>query len=160
MLEVVPCDSSVFCTPPLDPCALFSLSFSCSKTPLKWWISSHTIFLLFNVDSLDHQRCGCRARAAFPFATVPNISFILRADSAFSTAIFTFYFRPVIIEGWAFFPSGLRESHSIWISRSFPNLYSSTSDSVGSFSFVDELYSTTFVKELGTPDQFFLNFTD
>ena len=41
---------------------------------------------------------GCRPRPAFPFVTVPIISFIPRADSAFSTAIFAFYFRPVITE--------------------------------------------------------------
>ena len=49
------------------------------------------------------------------------------------------------------------ESRSIWKSRAFPNLYSSTSDNVGSFSFVDELSSAMFVKELGTPHQFFIN---
>ena len=32
-----------------------------------------------------------------------------------------------------------------------------TSDNVGSFSFVDELYSAMFVKELGTPDHFLIN---
>ena len=123
-------------------------------TSSRWWISSDAIFLLFNVDSLDHQRCGYRPWPAFPFATVPIISFVLRADSAFSTAMFAFHFRPVITEGWAFFTSGSRESRSIWKSYTFPNLYSSTSDNVGSFSFVDELYSATFVKELGTPNHF------
>ena len=127
MLEVSPCDNTVFFTLPLSPCTLFPLSYSCSKTPSsRWWISSDTIFLLFAVDSLDHQRCGCRPRPAFLFATVPIISFIPRADSAFSTAIFVFHFRPVITEGWAFFTSGSRESRSIWKSCAFPNLYSST----------------------------------
>ena len=139
--------------------ALRSVSFcptavaKCLTSPRRW-ISSDTIFLLFAVDSFDHQHCGCRPRPAFPFATVLIISFILRADSAFSTAIFAFYFRPVITEGWAFFTSGSQESRSIWKSRAFPNLYSSTSDNVRSFSFVDELYSATCVKELGTPNHF------
>ena len=31
VLEVSPCDSSVFCILPLSPCALFLLSYSCSK---------------------------------------------------------------------------------------------------------------------------------
>ena len=56
--------------------------------------------------SLDHQQCGCRPRPAFPFATVPIISFILRADSVFSTAIFAFDFRLVITEGWNSSPVG------------------------------------------------------
>ena len=114
-------------------------------------------FFLFNMDSLDHQRYGWRSRPAFPFATVPIISSILRADSAFSTAIFAFHFRPVITEGWAFFTSGLWELCCIWKSRTFLNLFSSTIDNIGSFSFVDERYSAMFVKELGTPNHFFIN---
>ena len=110
MLEVSPCDSSVFHTLPLSPCALFPLSY---------------------MDSLDHQHCGCRPRPAFPFATVPIISFILRANSAFSTATQQLHFWLVITEGWVFFTSGSQESRSIWKSRTFPNLYSSTSDNVG-----------------------------
>ena len=137
------------------PCFLCSTAVAKRLTSSKWLISSDTIFLLFAVDSLDHQRSGCRPSLAFVFATVPIISFILRADSAFSTAIFAFHFRPVITEGWAFFTSGSRESHSICKSHAFSNLYSSTSDNVGSFSFVDQLYSATFVKEFGTPNQFF-----
>ena len=144
MLEVAPCDSSVFCTLTLGLCALFPLSYISSKTP------PDTIFLLFNVDYLDHQRCGCRPRHDFPFATVPIISFMLRADSAFSVVIFAFHFRPVITEGWAFFICGLWKSSSIWKSRAFHNSYSSTSDNVGSFSFVDELCSTTFVQDLNS----------
>ena len=157
MLEVFPCDSSVFCTLPLSPWALFPLSYCCCKTPnlLKMMNFFWHHFLLFTVDSLDHQYCGCRPRPAFPFASVPIISFILRADFAFSTAIFAFHFQPVITEGWVFFTSGSWESYNIWNSCAFPNLYSSTSDNVGSFSFVDELYSDTFVKELGTPNHFF-----
>ena len=133
---------------------LFVFQIKARSRLVTWWISSDTIFLLFNVDSLDHQRCGYRSRPAFPFATVPIISFILRADSAFSTAIFAFHFRLVMTEGWVFFTSGSRESHSIWKSRTFLNLYSSTSYNVGSFSFVDERYSATFVKELGTLNHF------
>ena len=156
MIEVFPCESSVLCILPLSPRVLYPLSYSCSKTPnfLKMIDSFRHRFLLFAVDSLDHQRCGCRPRPAFPFATVPNISFILRTNSVVSTAIFDFHFRPVITEGWAFFTSGSKESLSIWKSRAFPNLYSSTSDNVGSFSYVDELYSATFVKELETPNHF------
>ena len=123
-------------------------------------LTSETIFLLFIVDSFDHQCCGWGPRPALSFATVSIISFILRANSAFSTAIFTFHFWPVIMEGWAFFPSGSRESHSIWKSHALPNLNSSTNDNVGSFSFVDQLYSATFIKKLGTPDHFFNIFTD
>ena len=37
------------------------------------------------------------------------------------------------------------------------HLYSSTSNYVGSLSFVDELYSATFVKELVSPNHFFIN---
>ena len=142
------------------PCFFCPTAVAKRLTTSRWWNSSDTIFLLFNVDSLEHQRCGCRPRPAFPFATVPIISFILRADSAFSTAIFAFHFQPVITEGWAFFTSGSRKSRSIWKRRAFPTLYSSTSDNVGSFSFVDELYSATFVKELGTPNHFLNKFTD
>ena len=108
------------------------------------------------MDSLDHQRCGWRPRPTLPFATVPIISFILKADSTFSTAIFAFYFWLVITEGWEFFTRGSQESHSIWKNHTLPNLCSSTSDNVGSFSFVDELYSATFVMELGTPNHFFV----
>ena len=85
-------------------------------------LTSDTICLLFNVNSLDHQRCGCRPRPAFPFDTEPIISFILRADSAFSTAIFAFYFRSVITEGWAFFTSGLRELSLIYIPQQVTTL--------------------------------------
>ena len=151
MLEVYPCDSSVFCILPLSP---LSTAVAKRLTSSIWWISSDAIFLLFAVDSLDHQRCGCRPRPAFPFSTMPIISFILRSDSAFSTAIFVFLFRLVITKGRAFFTRGSRESRSIGKSHAFLNLYSSTSDDVGSFSFVDELYSATFIKELGTPNHF------
>ena len=72
-------------------------------TSSRRWISSKIIFLLFIVDSLDHQHCGWRPRPALPFATVPIISFILRDNSALSTAIFAFHFWPVIKEGWVFF---------------------------------------------------------
>ena len=94
------------------PCFLCPTAVAKRLTSSRWWISSDTIFLLFNMGSLDHQHCRCRPRPAFPFATVPIISFILRTDSAFSTAIFAFHFRPVITEGWAFFTSGSRESAS------------------------------------------------
>ena len=113
-------------------------------TSLRWWISSESIFLWFIVDSLDHQCCGWMPRPALAFDTVQIISFILRTDSVFSTAFFAFHFWPVITEGWAFFTSGSRESCSIWKSRALPNLNFSTSDNVGSFSFIDELYSATF----------------
>ena len=124
------------------------------------WLPQNYEFLLkpflylFIVDSLDYQRCGWRPRPALLFATVPIISFTLSTDSAFSITIFAFHFRPVITEGWAFFTSGLWESRSIWESCALPNLNSSASDNVGSLSFVDELYSATFVKVLGTTDHF------
>ena len=60
------------------------------------------------------------------------------------------------MKGWVFFTSGLQKSCSIWKSHALPNLNFSTSDNIGSFSFVDELYNATFVKELGTPNQFFI----
>ena len=149
---------TVFCTLPLGSCALFPFSYSCSNTCdfLKMMNFFRNHFLFFIVDFLDHQRCGRRLRPALPFASVPIISFILRADSAFPTAIFAFHFRPVIMEGWAFFSCGSRESRSIWKSHSLPNLNSSTSDNVGSFSFVDELYCATFVNELETLNHFFV----
>ena len=56
------------------------------------------------------------------------------------------------------FTSGSTEPHSIWKSRALPNLNSSTSDFVGSFSFVDELYNAAFVKDLGIPNHFFRHF--
>ena len=136
------------------PCVLRPTAIAKRLTSSRWWISSETIFLLFIVDSLDHQCCGWRPRPALPFTTVLIISFILRDDSAFSTAIFAFHFQPVITEGWVFFTRGSRESRSIWKSCALPNLNSSTSDNVRSFSFVDELYKDTFVKELGTPNSF------
>ena len=113
MLEVSPCDSSVFAFSHLvhAPSFLWPTAVAKRLTSTRWWISSDTIFLLFAVDSLDHQRCGCRPRSAFPFTTVPIISFILRADSAFSTAISAFHFRPVITKGWTFSPVG-HESHA------------------------------------------------
>ena len=137
------------------PCFLCHTAVAIRLTSSRW-ISSKTIFLLFIVDSLDHQCCGWRPRPALPFATVPVISFILRANSAFSTAIFAFHFRPVITEDWAFYTNGSWELHSIWKSHALLNLYSLTSDNIRSFSFVDELYSAMFVKELGTPNHFFI----
>ena len=59
--------------------------------------------------------------------------------------------------GCALFTSGSTESRNIWNSRALTNLNSSTSDFVGSFSFFDELYNATFVKDLGTPNHFFRN---
>ena len=53
--------------------------------------------------------------------------------------------------------SGSTESNSIWNSRALSNLNSSTSDFVDSFSFVDELYNATFVKDLRTPNHFLRN---
>ena len=99
-------------------------------TSSRWWISSDNIFLLFAVDSLDHQRCGCRPRPAFPFATVPIISswgLIQHSQQLFLPSI----------SDREFFISESQESRSIWKSCAFPNSYSSKSDNVGSFSFVD-----------------------
>ena len=127
------------------PCFLCLTAVAIHLTSSRWWISSETIFLLFNVHSLDYERCGWRPRPALPFATVLIISFILRADSASSAAIFASHFQPVIMEGWAFLSSWLWETRGIWKSRALPNLSSSTSDNVGSFSVVDELYSSIFV---------------
>ena len=87
-------------------CFLCPIAITICLTSLRRWISSETIFLLFIEDSLDHQWYGWRPRAALPFATVPIVSFILKANSEFSTAIFAFHFQLVITEGWAFFTSG------------------------------------------------------
>ena len=137
------------------PCFLCPTAVAIRMTSSRWWISSETIFLLFIVDFLGYQRCGWRPRLALPFATVPIISFILRANSAFSTAIFAFHFRPVITEGWAFFTSRSWQSRSILESRALSNLNFSTSDNVGSFSFGDELYSAHLLRYL----QFFYLFS-
>ena len=51
------------------PCFLCPTAVAKGLTSSRWWISSDTIFLLFAVDSLDHQRCGCRPRPAFLFAS-------------------------------------------------------------------------------------------
>ena len=102
---------------------------------------SFCLWILWTTNTVDE-----RPRSSLPFVTVPIISFILRDDSAFSTAIFAFHFRPFITEGWAYFTSGSWESRSIWKSRALPNLQSWTSENVGSFIFVDDLYSATFVK--------------
>ena len=135
------------------------LSYSCSKTPN---------FLKMMDFFRHHFSSVCRGffwpprrwMYAYSFTTLPIISFIQRANSAFSTAFFAFHFRPVITEGWAFSTSGSRELRRIWKSCNFPNLYSSTSDNVGSFSFADELYSATFVKELDSHNHFLNRFTD
>ena len=79
-------------------CFLCPAAVAKCLTSSRWWISSNTIFLLFNVDFFDHQTLTM-PRPVFPFATGPIISFILRDDSVFSIAIFAFHFRPVITEG-------------------------------------------------------------
>ena len=56
------------------------------------------------------------------------------------------------------FTSGSTELCRIQKSHALPNLNSSTSDFVGSFSFIDELCNTTFVQDLGNPNHFFRNF--
>ena len=68
-----------------------------------------------------------------------------------------FNFRPIIMAGCTLFINRFSESRSILNSRALTNLNSSTSDFIGSFSFVDELYNATFVKDLGTPNHFFKN---
>ena len=60
-------------------CFLCPTAVAKCLTSSRWWISSDTIFLLFDMDSLDHQCCGCRPSPAFPLATVRIISFILKA---------------------------------------------------------------------------------
>ena len=116
----------------------------------KWWISSETILRgIFwpPVVGADQDRVS----------HLPITSFILRENSAISAAYLAFHFRPVIMAGCALSTRGSSESHSIWKSRALPNLNTSTSDFVGSFSFVDELYNATFVKDLETPNHFFRN---
>ena len=121
------------------PCFFCPTAVAIRMTSSRWWISSETIFLLFLGFLGPHQCCGSRPRLALPFATVLIISFILRAYSSFSTAIFVFHFQPVITEGKAFFANGLWESFTIRKCCTLPNLNSLTSDNVGSFRFVDEL---------------------
>ena len=132
-------------------CFLCLTAVAIRVTSSRWWISSETIFLVY----CGFLRLSSLWVKAFPFTTVPIILFILMANSTFSKAIFTFHFRPVIIMGdLAFFTNGSQESRSIWKSCALPYLNSSTSDDVGSFSFVDEQQSITFVKKLGTPNHF------
>ena len=126
------------------PCSGCATAMARRLLSSKSWISSETILRLFFVVSFDHHRCGWRPNPTLPVATKPITSFILREDSAVSTANFAFHFRPVIMAGCALFTSGSTESRSIWNSRALPHLDSSTSDFVGSFSFVDELYNATF----------------
>ena len=94
----------------------------------KSWISSEILLRLFFVVSFDHHFCGWRPNPALPVATEPITSFILREDSAISTACFAFHFRPVIMAGCALFTSGSTESRNIWNSRALPKLNSWTSD--------------------------------
>ena len=123
----------------------------------KWWISSETILCLFFVVSFDHHRCGWRPSPALPVATELITSFILREDSAISTGYLAFHFQSVTMAGCVLFTSGFIESSSIWNSRALPNLNSSTTDFMVSFSFVDKLYNATFVKDLGIPNHSFRN---
>ena len=122
---------------------------------LVWRISSETILRLFFVVSFNHHRFGWRPSPAHPVATEPITSFILREVSAVSTAYLASHFRLVIMAGCALFTSWSTESCSIWKSRALLNLNSSTSYFVCSFSFVDKLHNTTFVKDLGTLNYFF-----
>ena len=86
----------------------------------------------------------------------PITSFILREDSAVSTAYFTLHFLPVIMAGCALFTSGSTVAQHLEKSC-FTKFKFSASDFMGSFSFIDELYNATFVKDLGTPNHFFRN---
>ena len=72
-----------------------------------------------------------------------------RLHCIFSVPFWTCYYG-----GYALFTSGSTESRSIWKSRALPYLNFSTSDFVGSFSFIDDLYNAKFVKDLGTPNIF------
>ena len=142
---------------------VYALCLSCATAMArcllssKWWISSETILRLFFVVSFDHHCCGWRLSLAFPVATEPITSFILREDSAISKAYLVSHFWPVIMAGCVLFTSGSKELCSIWKSYALPNLNSSTSDFVGSFNFIDELHNATFVKDLGTSNHFFRN---
>ena len=123
----------------------------------KWWISSETILrlsllsLLTTTVVVEYQ-----VRLSQLLQNRLLLSFcVLREVSAVSILYLASHFRPVIMASCALFTSGSTASCSIWKSRALPNLNSSTSDFVGSFSFVDELYNATFVKDLGTPNRFF-----
>ena len=137
------------------PCLGCATAMARRLVSSKLWIPSKTILRFFFVVSFDHHCCGWRPNPALPVATEPITSFILREDFAVSTACFAFHFRPVIMAGCALFTSVSTESRSICNSHTLPNLNSSTSDFVSSFSFVDEQYNATFVKDLGTPNHFF-----
>ena len=86
---------------------------------------------------------------------MPITSLILTTNSAFSTSCFTFHFWLVIMKGLTFSTCESRELCKIWKIYDFLNLYSSTSDVVGSFSFIDKLYNAMFAKDLGIPNYFF-----
>ena len=148
VLVITLCHSVVFCTLPLGPCTPFPLCYICSNTPdfLKMMNFFRNHFSFVYCGFLGPPTLRMKPLDTLPFATVLIISLILRADFVFSTAIFAFHFWPVITGGWVFFTSGLRESRSIWKSRALPNLSSSISDNVGSFSFVVELYK--FIKSV------------
>ena len=141
-----------------EPCFLCPTPVAIRVTSSRW-ISSKTIFLLLFVDSLDRKHCGWRPTPAFPFAAVPIISH-LRGRFCILYIYFRLPFPTSYYRRLVFFTRVSRESCSIWKSHSLPNLNSSTSDNIGSFCFIDELYRTTFVKELGTPKHLFCIFTD
>ena len=137
-----------------EPCLSCIIAMARCLLSSKWWTSSETILCLFYVVSFDHHHCGWRPSPALPVATEPITSFILKEDSAVSAYLMS-QFWPIIMAGCALFTSWSTELCSIWKSFVLPNLNSSTSDFMGSFSFIDELYNATYVKDLGTPNHFF-----
>ena len=67
-----------------SPCFLYPTAVAKRLTSSRWWISSDTIFLPFNVDSLGHQRCGCSFSICH---SVNYFFFILRSQQLFLPSI-------------------------------------------------------------------------
>ena len=159
LFAVTPWEGPVLSVFSGSACTFLGLSHSYRETLafLKMMNLSENILRLVFLVSLEHHHCRWRPSPALPVTTKPITSFILREDSAVSTAYSASHFRPVIMAGCALFTSGSTESRSIWKRRALPNLNSPTSDFEGNFSFVDELYNDTLVKDLGTSNHFYIS---
>ena len=113
VLKIAPCESYVFCTLSLGPCILFPLSYSCSNTPdffeMMNFFGNHFSHVYFGFPGQPTPYM--KPRSVLPFTTVQIISFLFRADSAFSTAF------PSYISDWLLRKVGCsslvgRESHA------------------------------------------------
>ena len=133
VLEVSPCDSSVFCTVPLSPCALFPLSYSCSKTPnfkMMNFFRHHFFCLPWTLSTTNAVDVGLDLLFQLPQCQLFLSSWgpILHSRQLFLLSISDRLSQKAGHSS----PVG-HKSCSIWKSRAFPNLYSSISDNVGSF---------------------------